>query len=212
MIKTTLLFCFITFLSVAQIKDNGFYKYTFNNGKEAAFYKGYVNTFKLKEGTPLNFDGALRIHTTDILGVYRVEVLDTVTSLSGKLNITAYIEAPEGGREKVFIDKFPFEIKEAPSLHVFIGNSVSGENIDTSNLRLKVGFIEPLPVSNYKVAEVSLIIDKKEVITLNSEDFNQSVKRKLSRLNSGAEVRVSVTVKDPLDKTKRINAVFFIEP
>ncbi len=212
MFKTTLLFCFITFLSVAQIKDNGFYKYTFNNGKEAAFYKGYVNTFKLKEGTPLNFDGALRIHTTDILGVYRVEVLDTVTSLSGKLNITAYIEAPEGGREKVFIDKFPFEIKEAPSLHVFIGNSVSGENIDTSNLRLKVGFIEPLPVSNYKVAEVSLIIDKKEVITLNSEDFNQSVKRKLSRLNSGAEVRVSVTVKDPLDKTKRINAVFFIEP
>ena len=212
MFKTTLLFCFITFLSVAQIKDNGFYKYSFNNGKEAAFYKGYVNTFKLKEGTPLNFDGALRIHTTDILGVYRVEVLDTVTSLSGKLNITAYIEAPEGGREKVFIDKFPFEIKEAPSLHVFIGNSVSGENIDTSNLRLKVGFIEPLPVSNYKVAEVSLIIDKKEVITLNSEDFNQSVKRKLSRLNSGAEVRVSVTVKDPLDKTKRINAVFFIEP
>lgn len=212
MFKTTLLFCFITFLSVAQIKDNGFYKYTFNNGKEAAFYKGYVNTFKLKEGTPLNFDGALRIHTTDILGVYRVEVLDTVTSLSGKLNITAYIEAPEGGREKVFIDKFPFEIKEAPSLHVFIGNSVSGENIDTSNLRLKVGFIEPLPVSNYKVAEVSLIIDKKEVITLNSEDFNQSVKRKLSRLNSGAEVRVSVTVKDPLDRTKRINAVFFIEP
>lgn len=212
MFKTTLLFCFITFLSVAQIKDNGFYKYTFNNGKEAAFYKGYVNTFKLKEGTPLNFDGALRIHTTDILGVYRVEVLDTVTSLSGKLNITAYIEAPEGGREKVFIDKFPFEIKEAPSLHVFIGNSASGENIDTSNLRLKVGFIEPLPVSNYKVAEVSLIIDKKEVITLNSEDFNQSVKRKLSRLNSGAEVRVSVTVKDPLDKTKRINAVFFIEP
>lgn len=212
MFKTTLLFCFITFLSVAQIKDNGFYKYTFNNGKEAAFYKGYVNTFKLKEGTPLNFDGALRIHTTDILGVYRVEVLDTVTSLSGKLNITAYIEAPEGGREKVFIDKFPFEIKEAPSLHVFIGNSVSGENIDTSNLRLKVGFIEPLPVSNYKVAEVSLIIDKKEVITLNSEDFNQSVKRKLSRLNSGAEVRVSVMVKDPLDKTKRINAVFFIEP
>ena len=212
MFKTTLLFCFITFLSVAQIKDNGFYKYTFNNGKDAVFYKGYVNTFKLKEGTPLNFDGALRIHTTDILGVYRVEVLDTVTSLSGKLNITAYIEAPEGGREKVFIDKFPFEIKEAPSLHVFIGNSVSGENIDTSNLRLKVGFIEPLPVSNYKVAEVSLIIDKKEVITLNSEDFNQSVKRKLSRLNSGAEVRVSVTVKDPLDKTKRINAVFFIEP
>ena len=212
MFKTTLLFCFITFLSVAQIKDNGFYKYTFNNGKEAAFYKGYVNTFKLKEGTPLNFDGALRIHTTDILGVYRVEVLDTVTSLSGKLNITAYIEAPEGGREKVFIDKFPFEIKEAPSLHVFIGNSVSGENIDTSNLRLKVGFIEPLPVSNYKVSEVSVIIDKKEVITLNSEDFNQSVKRKLSRLNSGAEVRVSVTVKDPLDKTKRINAVFFIEP
>ena len=209
MFKTTLLFCFITFLSVAQIKDNGFYKYTFNNGKEAAFYKGYVNTFKLKEGTPLNFDGALRIHTTDILGVYRVEVLDTVTSLSGKLNITAYIEAPEGGREKVFIDKFPFEIKEAPSLHVFIGNSVSGENIDTSNLRLKVGFIEPLPVSNYKVAEVSLIIDKKEVITLNSEGFNQSVKRKLSRLNSGAEVRVSVTVKDPLDKSKRINAVFF---
>jgi hypothetical protein len=212
MFKTTLFYCFFTFLSVAQIKDNGLYKYTFNNGKKAVFYKGYVNTFKLKEGIPLNFDGALRIHTTDILSVYRVEVLDTVTSLSGKLNITAYIEAPEGGREKVFIDKFPFEIKEAPSLHVFIGNSVSGENIDTSNLRLKVGFIEPFPISNYKVSEVSLIIEKREVITLNSEDLSQSVKRKLSRLSPGAEVRVSVTVKDPLNKTKRINGVFFIEP
>ena len=212
MFKTTLFFCFSTFLSVAQTKDNGFYKYTFNNEKKAVFYKGYVNTFKLKEGTPLSFDGALRIHTTDILGAYQVEVLDTVTSLSGKLNITAYIEAPEGGREKVFIDKFPFEIKEAPSLHVFIGNSISGENIDTSNLRLKVGFVEPLPVSNYKVSEVSLIIDKREVITLKSDDLSQNVKRKLSRLSPGVEVRVSVMVKDPLNKTKRINAVFFIEP
>ena len=184
----------------------------FNNEKKAVFYKGFVNTFKTEEGTPLSFDGALRIHTTDVLGVYHVEVLDTVTSLYGKLNITAYIEAPEGGREKVFIDKFTYEIKEAAPLFVFIGNSVSGENIDTSNLRLKVGFIESLPVSNYKVSEVSLIIDKREVITLNSDDFSQSVKRKLSRLSPGTEVRVSVTVKDPLNKTKRINAVFFIEP
>ena len=94
MFKTTLFYCFFTFLSVAQIKDNGLYKYTFNNGKKAVFYKGYVNTFKLKEGTPLNFNGALRIHTTDVLGVYHVEVHDTVTSFLGKLNITAYIEAP----------------------------------------------------------------------------------------------------------------------
>ena len=212
MFKTTLFFWSFTFLSFAQIKDTGFYKYMFNNEKKAVFYKGFVNTFKTEEGTPLSFDGALRIHTTDVLGVYHVEVLDSVTSLSGKLNITAYIEAPEGGREKVFIDKFPFEIKEAPSLLVFIGNSVSGENIDTSNLRLKVGFLEPLPVSNYKVSEVSLIIEKREVITLNSEDLSQSVKRKLSRLSPGAEVRVSVTVKNPLNKKKRINAVFFIEP
>ena len=209
MFKTTLFFCFSTFLSVAQTKDNGFYKYTFNNEKKAVFYKGYVNTFKLKEGTPLSFDGALRIHTTDVLGAYQVEVLDTVTSLSGKLNITAYIEAPEGGREKVFIDKFPFEIKEAPSLHVFIGNSISGENIDTSNLRLKVGFVEPLPVSNYKVSEVSLIIDKREVITLKSDDLSQNVKRKLSRLSPGVEVRVSVMVKDPLNKTKKNKRCFF---
>ena len=211
MFKTTLFFCLFTFLTAAQIKDNGLYKYTFNNDTAAVFYKGYINTFITQEGTPLSFDGALRIHTTDLLGVYHIEVIDTVTSVSGKLNLAAYIDAPEGGKEKVFIDKFSFEIKEAPEPLIFIGKSVSGESLDTANLTLKVGFAEPFPVPNYKTVEISLIIDKREVITLKSNDLNQNVKRKLSRLGPETEVRVSVMVKDPLDKTKRINAVFFIE-
>ena len=81
-------------------------QYLFNNKKDSVFLSGFVNEFYTKEGTPLCFDGTLKIHLTDKRGVYLIEVLDTVTRNTGKLNIASYTETSEGEREKIFIIKY----------------------------------------------------------------------------------------------------------
>ena len=203
--KTTILFLFsIAFFSLQS------QQYTFNNKQDSVFLTDIVNELFVKEGTPLCFDGTLNIHTTNRMGVYLIEVLDTVTRDVGKLNIAAYTERPEGGRETIFIDKFTFNIKKGPQPLLFFGEVVSGEILDTVNLDLKVGFIEDWPSSNYQITEVSLILDKKEVVMIKSSQLSQALIRKIKNLPLGTEVSVSVAYKDTLQRSKRISGIFFM--
>ena len=123
----------------------------------------FINELFVKEGTPLCFDGTLRVHPTDKKGTYLIEVLDTVTRNTGTLNIAAYIDSPEGGREKVFIDKFSFIIKKGPQPKLYVGSALNGEKVDTTNLALGVGFIEKWPKANFQIIEASVILDKKDI-------------------------------------------------
>jgi hypothetical protein len=185
-------------------------QYTFNDKQDSVFLTGIVNELFVKEGTPLCFDGTLNIHTTNRIGVYLIEVLDTVTRDVGKLNIAAYTERPEGGREKIFIDKFTFNINKGPQPRLFLGQAVSGETLDTANLDLRVGFIEEWPSSNYQISELSLVLDKKEVITTKNSQLNQALIHKIKNLPLGTELSFSVSYKDILQHSKRISGVFFI--
>lgn len=185
-------------------------KYLFNNKKDTVFFSSFINELFVKEGTPLCFDGTLRVHPTDKKGIYLIEVLDTVTRNTGTLNIAAYIDSPEGGREKVFIDKFSFIIKKGPQPKLYVGSAPNGEKVDTTNLALGVGFIEKWPKANFQIIEASVILDKKEVITIKSKQLSPTVIRKIKRLVAGAELRISVVYKDRLLRTKRISGVYFL--
>ena len=81
-------------------------QYLFNTDTSKALYKGFTNTFICDKGTPLCFDGSIKITPSDKENQYFVEVLDTVNRNKGKLNITKYLVHPDGFKEKVFIDKF----------------------------------------------------------------------------------------------------------
>ena len=203
MFKITFFFILICFTLKGQ-------KYLFNNNQDSAFFTDYVNEFYLEEGTPLSFDGTLKFYPTNIAGKYLVEVLDTVSRDSGKLNVAAYIDAPEGGQEKVFIDKFAFNILKGPEPKLFVGKVVSEGKLDTANLKVRIGFTNAWPKPNYSVTEISLILDKKEVITVKSNELTQSIIRKIRRLVLGAEVRVTVAFKDPLFRSQTISGVFFL--
>ena len=185
-------------------------QYLFNNKQDSVFLSGIVNEFYVNEGTPLCFDGTLRVHPTDRKGNYLIEVLDTVTRNKGQLNIAAYTESPEGGREKIFIDKFSFVIKKGPLPALCLGKAVSGESPDTANLALSVCFSEQWPNANYQITEVSIALDKKEAITIKGNQLNQTVIRKIKSLFTGAELRISVVYKDLLLRAKRINGVFYL--
>lgn len=203
MIKTT----FFSFLFCFTLQGQ---KYLFNDKQDSIFFTDFVNEFYLQEGTPLSFDGTLKFYPTNSAGKYLVEVLDTVSRASGILNVAAYVNAPDGGQEKAFIDKFAFKIVKGPKLKLFVGNASSGEKLDTSSLALSVGFISPWPKPNYSITEISLLLNKKEVLTVKSSGLTQSIIRKIKRLVVGAEIHVTVAYQDPLLKSRRISGVFFL--
>lgn len=196
------LFLFLTSHTFSQ-------SYLFNNKKDSVLYTGYVNTLFVEEGTPLNFDGTIHVEPTKEMGSYHVVVLDTVTRPYGKLNITSYLEGPNGEKEKVFIDKFSFNIKKGPEEVLYIGDAVSGEKIDTLNLEIEIGFLEPFPIANFTITETSIVFEN-NVLTIKSKRLTQQVINEIKRLPSGSEVGVSVVYKDPLGRIKRTKAVFLL--
>lgn len=198
------LFLFLCFSSVVFSQNQ-----LFNDKKDTVLYTEYVNAVFIKEGTPLNFDGTILIEPTDEKGLYYVVVLDTVTRPLGKLNLAAYLEAPNGEKEKVFIDKFSFNIKKGPEPILYIGQAVSGEKIDTLNLEIKIGFIEAFPIPNYTVTEVSIVLNKK-VITIKSNKLTEQVIKEIKSMPSGSELEVFVLYKDPMERRKKTSALFVL--
>lgn len=93
---------------------------------------------------------------------------------------------------------------------MYVGSAPNGEKVDTTNLGLGVGFIEKWPKANFQIIEASVILDKKEVITIKSKQLSPTVIRKIKRLVAGAELRISVVYKDRLLRTKRISGVYFL--
>lgn len=185
-------------------------KYLFNDKQDTLFFTDFVNELYVQEGTPLSFDGILKFYPTNTAGKYLVEVLDTVSRATGNLNVAAYVNAPDGSKEKVFIDKFSFNVVKGPEPILFVGNALSGEKLDTSSLALSIGFINPWPKPNYSITEISLILNKKEVITVKGSGLTQSIIRKIKRLVTDAEIRVTVAYQDPLLRSRRVSGVFFL--
>lgn len=181
----------------------------FNNDSAKVFFKGFTNIYNCEKGTPLCFDGSVKITPSNNENKYYVEVLDSVSRDQGKLNIAEYLEHPDGFTEKVFIDKFSFIIKPLPKTTVFIGTSVSGEKINTENLDIKIGLLTPFPKTNFLITEYTIIANKKALIIKSSKITPQAISF-IKALSLGTNINIEVVYKDPLEKQRRIQGSFIL--
>jgi hypothetical protein len=182
-------------------------QYLFNNDSSRVFYKGFTNIYNCDKGTPLCFDGSLKITTSDKENQYYVEVLDSVSREEGKLNIAKYLEHPDGFTEKVFIDKFSFTIKPLPETTVFIGKSAINEKINKKELDLKVGLFVPFPSTNFLIKEYTIIANKKVLIIKSSKTTQQAIDF-IQTLSTGTNMKIEVVYMDVLKKQRRIQGSF----
>lgn len=181
----------------------------FNNDSAKVFFKGFTNIYNCEKGTPLCFDGSVKITPSNNENKYYVEVLDSVSRDQGKLNIAEYLEHPDGFTEKVFIDKFSFIIKPLPKTTVFIGTNVSGEKINTENLDIKIGLLTPFPKTNFLITEYTIIANKKALIIKSSKITPQAISF-IKALSLGTNINIEVVYKDPLEKQRRIQGSFIL--
>lgn len=203
MFKIVVVFSLLSFSIKAQ-------NYTFNSKKDSVFYTDIVNEFYIKQGTPMCFDGTLKIHPTNKMGQYLIEVLDTVTRSTGLLNVASYVDSPDGSREKIFIDKFSFKILKGPQMVLFIGGVGPEGILDTTNLVPVIRPSEAWPAMTFNITEFSIILNKKEVVTLKSAQLSQAIIRKIKKLPSGAEIRINVSFQDMLLRRRRISGVYYL--
>ena len=198
------LFCIAFFIPQIVISQ-----YLFNNDSSRVFYKGFSNSFTCEKGTPLCFDGSLKITITDKENQYYVEVLDSVTREGGKFNIAQYLEHPDGFTEKVFIDKFSFTIKPLPETTIFIGKSAAKEKINKKELDLKVGLFASFPSTNFLIKEYTIIANKKALIIKSSKITQQAIDF-IQALNTGNNLKIEVVYMDVLKKQRRVQGSFFL--
>ena len=182
-------------------------QYLFNKDTASVLYKGFTNTFICEQGTPLCFDGSVLFSHSDVENMYYVEVLDTVSRNSGKINITKYLTHPDGFREKVFIDKFSFQIIPLPKTILYVGLAESNAKIDTSNLDLRVGIDANFPETQFIIKEFSIIANKKALIIKSRKITAQAIAF-IKSLPPESIIEMEVVYTDPLKKTRKIHGKF----
>jgi len=182
-------------------------QYLFNNDSSRVFFSGFTNVFTCENGTPLCFDGSLKITISDKENQYYVEVLDSVTRDECKLNIAKYLEHPDGFTEKVFIDKFSFTLKPLPETFIFIGKATKNQKINKKELDLTVGLLAPFPNTDFLIKEYTLIANKKALI-IKSSKITQQANDFITSLSAGTNMKIEVVYMDVLGKQRRIQGAF----
>jgi len=182
-------------------------QYLFNKDTAIVLYKGFTNTFVCKQGTPLCFDGSVLITPSNVENLYYVEVLDTVSRSTGKINIAIYMELSDGFTEKVFIDKFSFQIIPLPETILYVGRSGPGTKIDTSDLSLRVEIEEDFPETQFVIKEFTLIANKKALIIKSRKITAQAISF-IKSLPEETKIQLEVIYADLLKKNRRIYAEF----
>jgi len=182
-------------------------QYLFNKDTAIVLYKGFTNTFICEQGTPLCFDGSILITPSNVENMYYVEVLDTVSRNTGKINIAKYMEHPDGFTEKVFIDKFSFQITPLPETFLYVGLSEPNTRIDTSNLNLRVGLEAAFPETQFVIKEFTLIANKKALIIKSRKITAQAIDFILS-LPEETKIQIEVIYTDSLKKNRRVYGEF----
>lgn len=182
-------------------------QYLFNKDTARVLYKGFTNSFICKQGTPLCFDGSVLISPSDVENTYYIEVLDTVSRNKGKINIAKYLTHPDGYREKVFIDKFSFQIIPLPETILYLGLAETNTKIDTSNLNLRVGIAADFPETRFRIKEFTAIANKKVLIIKSSKITPQAIAF-IKSLPPESTLEIEVIYIDPLDRTRRIHGEF----
>jgi hypothetical protein len=184
------------------------YNYKFNGSKDTFFLEDYANSFYTEKGFPVNLDGAFNIEPTKKHQTWSIHTLDTVQRNSATLIIANYEVNPyTHEREKVIIDKFTVKIKRSMEPVLWLGNSVSGEIMDTTKFFIHVEFDSDSVNAEYEIENFELIHDLKTFASA-GKNLTQSMIDFVLSLKKDDEFLLNVYYSDLRGTKKQIRGSF----
>lgn len=203
-----IVFTFIILFSLGNIFTQENYNYKFNGSKDTFFVRDYANSFYTDKGFPVNLDGAFIIEPTEKHQIWSVHTLDTVRRTSATFLIVNYEINPETQeREKVIIDKFPVKIKGFLKPVLWLGNSVSGEKIDTTAFNVHVEFDSDSVNAEYKIESFDLVYGS-TIFSSTGKSLTKSMIDFILALKKEEKILLDVTYSDLRGTKKQIRGTF----
>ena len=203
-IRYSLLF----FISVSKLVSQENYNYKFNGSKDTCFLREYANSFYTDKGFPVNLDGAFIIEPTKKYQTWSIHTLDTVKRTSATLLVVNYEINPETQeREKVIIGKFTVKIKGSMKPVLWLGNSVSGEKIDTTSFNVHVEFDSDSVNAEYKIESFDVVCGS-TIFSSKGKSLTQSMIDFILALKKDDKILLEVTYADLRGNKKQIRGNF----
>ncbi|MBM3184694.1 MAG: hypothetical protein FJZ67_00200 [Bacteroidetes bacterium] len=194
--------------SLSKLISQENYHYKFNGSKDTFFLRDYANSFYTEKGFPVNLDGAFIIEPTKKHQTWAVHTLDTVRRTTATFLIANYEINPETQeREKVIIDKFIVKIKGAIKPVLWLGNSVSGEKIDTTAFNVHVEFDNDSIKAEYKIESFDLVYGS-TIFSSIGKSLTKSMIDFILALKKDEKVLLDVTCSDLRGTKKQIRGSF----
>ncbi len=195
-------------ISVSKLVSQENYNYKFNGSKDTFFVRDYANSFYTDKGFPVNLDGAFIIEPTKKHQTWSIHTLDTVRRTSAMFLIVNYeINPITQEREKVILDKFPVKIKGSLKPVLWLGNSVSGEKIDTTAFNVHVEFDSDSVNAEYKIESFDLVYGS-TIFSSTGKSLTQSMIDFILALNRDEKFLLDVTYSDIRGTKKQIRGSF----
>lgn len=203
-----LFFTFNILISLVNIFSQENYNYKFNGSKDTFFVRDYANSFYTDKGFPVNLDGAFIIEPTKKHQTWSIHTLDTVTRTKATFLIVNYeINPITQEREKVILDKFPVKIKESMKPVLWLGNSVSGEKIDTISYNVHVEFDSDFVNAEFKIESFELIHGS-TIFASTGKSLTKSMIDFILALKKEDKILLDVTYSDLRGTKKQIRGNF----
>jgi hypothetical protein len=203
-----ILYSLLFIFCVSKLVSQENYNYKFNGSKDTFFLRDYANSFYTDKGFPVNLDGAFIIETTKKYQTWSIHTLDTVKRTSATLLIVNYEINPETQeREKVIIDKFTVKIKGSMKPVLWLGNSVSGEKIDTTAFNVHVEFDSDSVNAEFKIESFDLVYGS-TIFSSTGKSLTQSMIDFILALKREEKLLLDVTYADLRGNKKQIRGSF----
>jgi hypothetical protein len=195
-------------ISISKLFSQENYNYKFNGSKDTFFLRDYANSFYTDKGFPVNLDGAFIIEPTKKYQTWSIHTLDTVRRTSANFLIANYeINPITQEREKVIIDKFTVKIKGSMNPVLWLGNSVSGEKIDTNTFNVHVEFDSDSVNAEYKIESFELVHGA-TIFASTGKSLTKSMIDFILALKRDEKVLLDVTYSDLRGTKKQIKGSF----
>ena len=203
-----ILYSLLFFISVSKLVSQENYNYKFNGSKDTCFLREYANSFYTDKGFPVNLDGAFIIEPTKKYQTWSIHTLDTVKRSSATLLVVNYEINPETQeREKVIIGKFTVKIKGSMKPVLWLGNSVSGEKIDTTAFNVHVEFDSDSVNAEFKIESYDLVYGS-IIFSSTGKSLTQSMIDFILALKKDEKILLEVTYVDLRGTKKQIRGSF----
>ena len=204
-----ILYSFLFIISVSKLVSQENYNYKFNGLKDTFFLRDYANSFYTDKGFPVNLDGAFIIEPTTKHQTWSIHTLDTVRRTSATFLIANYeINPITQEREKVILDKFIVKIKGSLKPVLWLGNSVSGEKIDTNSFNVHIEFDDHSVDAEYLVEKFDLVYGA-TIFSSSGNHLTKSMIDSILHLNKNEKILLNVTYSDIRGNKKNIKGSFF---